>query len=97
MAYLFAMLVSLVRLLTEARRAKPVTEAAEPPVSTETDEAWRAVLDDARKVLTAENYPMWFAKTWVIAREGDLRRGAAFGSGVPGIASPDAYHSRSGS
>jgi len=72
MAYFFAALEDLARLLLEARRTKPTMEAAEPPASTETDEAWRAVLDDAREVLTAENYAMWFAKTRVIVREDDL-------------------------
>lgn len=74
MAYFFTTLEDLGRLLLEARRARPAMDAAEPSPSTETDEAWRAVLDDAREMLTAENYAMWFAQTRVIAREGDLRR-----------------------
>ena len=76
MAYFFTTLEDLGRLLLEARSARPATDAAAPPPtpSTETDEAWRAVLDDAREMLTAENYAMWFAQTRVIAREGDLRR-----------------------
>ncbi len=74
MAYFFTTLEDLVCLLMEAQRTRPATETAEPPSVTETDDAWRAVLDDAREVQTPENYAMWFAKTRVIAREGDVRR-----------------------
>lgn len=65
MAYLFATLENLVRLLLEARRTTPMVEAVGPPPIMEPDDAWRTVLDDAREVLTAENYAMWFAKTRV--------------------------------
>jgi len=74
MAYFFTTLEGLVRLLMETRRSRPITNAAAIPPSTETDDAWRAVLDDARELHTAENYAMWFAMTRVIALEGDVRR-----------------------
>jgi len=72
MAYFFTALEDLVRLVAEELQTAPApTLAPAPP--TETDAAWRAVLDDAREALTAENYAVWFAETRVVERDGDLR------------------------
>jgi chromosomal replication initiator protein len=41
---------------------------------TETNPAWRAVLDELALVLTVENFNTWLASTRVLTREGDLLR-----------------------
>jgi hypothetical protein len=41
---------------------------------TETNEAWRAALQELALVLTVENFNTWLAPTRVLAQEGDLLR-----------------------